>query len=100
MVSIGERFGLTAQPDFVLSQDEGGMIKVTRRSIFSQRLNTMELPIDLEMFQVWRSGGGLVQDVFPQLNADQREFLMTGATPEEWARITDDCGEDDPPLAP
>lgn len=25
-----------------------------------------------------------VQDAFPFLNADQREFLMTGPTPQEW----------------
>jgi hypothetical protein len=25
-----------------------------------------------------------VQDAFPQLDADQREFLISGITPEEW----------------
>jgi hypothetical protein len=89
MVSVGEKLGLLPAADFYLSQDEGGVMKVTRRSIFTGKLNTMELPIDLEMFQVWRSGGGLVQNVFPQLNADQREFLMSGATPEEWDAIFD-----------
>jgi hypothetical protein len=28
-----------------------------------------------------------VQDAFPQLDADHREFLMTGITPEEWAEL-------------
>jgi hypothetical protein len=29
-------------------------------------------------------GGDLIQRAFPFLNADQREFLMTGILPEEW----------------
>ena len=28
--------------------------------------------------------GQLIQNAFPFLNADEREFLMTGITPEEW----------------
>ena len=31
------------------------------------------------------NAGALVQDAFPDLDADAREFLMTGITPEEWA---------------
>jgi hypothetical protein len=27
-----------------------------------------------------------IQDAFPFLNSDEREFLMTGMTPEDWAR--------------
>lgn len=32
----------------------------------------------------WTVPGLLIQDAFPNLNADQREFLMTGITPAEW----------------
>jgi len=45
------------------------------------------LPIGLAEFDAgMRSydAGSLVQEAFPQLNADQREFLMTGFTPELW----------------
>jgi len=28
--------------------------------------------------------GKLIQDAFPFLSADEREFLLTGMTPEEW----------------
>lgn len=34
----------------------------------------------------WESGA-FVQDAFPGLTAEEREFLMTGMTPEEWAEI-------------
>jgi hypothetical protein len=26
----------------------------------------------------------LIQEIFPELNDEEREFLMTGITPEEW----------------
>ena len=95
MVSVGERCGLLRQPEFQLEEleDDSGNIRVTRTSTFTGKRNTMVLPIDVEMFRVWRSGGGLIQNVFPHLSADQREFLMSGATPDEWAGIFG--GEDD-----
>lgn len=44
----------------------------------------------------WMSGKK-VQDAFPYLNADEREFLMTGITPDEWKKIfgeSEDSDED------
>ena len=32
----------------------------------------------------WQMEGKYVQDAFNNLNADEREFLMTGITPAEW----------------
>jgi hypothetical protein len=29
--------------------------------------------------------GVLIQDAMPHLSPDEREFLMTGITPDEWA---------------
>lgn len=31
--------------------------------------------------------GALMQEAFPYLTPDEREFLMTGLTPEEWEEI-------------
>lgn len=28
-----------------------------------------------------------IQDIFPDMTAEQREFLMTGLTPDEWNHI-------------
>ena len=33
------------------------------------------------------SEGALIQDAFPMLNADEREFLMTGMTPDDWNKV-------------
>lgn len=32
----------------------------------------------------WQGSRQLIQNVFPDLTADEREFLMTGITAEEW----------------
>lgn len=48
---------------------------------------TMELPLSEEEFIVCYSkyqNGELIQNAFPMLNADQREFILTGTLPEEW----------------
>jgi len=44
----------------------------------------MDLDVTPTQIQCWQEGE-LVQNVFPHLNPDEREFLMTGITPEEWA---------------
>jgi hypothetical protein len=51
--------------------------------MYSGKVNTMDLPITDEQIARWESDT-LIQNAFPNLNADQREFLMTGILPEEW----------------
>ena len=35
----------------------------------------------------WSIGGKLIQDAFPMLNPEEREFLMTGMTEGEWEEL-------------
>jgi hypothetical protein len=58
-------------------------MKVTKTSAITGITRTMELNITEEQYQAWQSGT-LVQDAFPNLTADEREFLLTGITQEEW----------------
>lgn len=62
---------------------------VTKKSMFSGKLNVMDLPITIEDLVRWESGE-LIQNVMPHLTADEREFLMTGATVEEWEAVFGD----------
>lgn len=57
---------------------------VTRRSPFSKTENTMELDITSEQLARYEQGNELIQNVFPDLPAEHREFIMTGITPKEW----------------
>lgn len=63
---------------------------LTRTSQISGRENTVEIPMTEDDFNAayarWRSGA-LVQNAFPNLSADQREFIKTGITPQEWDEI-------------
>jgi len=62
-----------------------------KQDIFGN-IKTMTLNIDEELFEkqleLWRDGM-LIQDAFPMLSFDEREFIMTGLTPEDWAEMTD-----------
>lgn len=43
----------------------------------------------------WIEMGNMVQDAFPFLSSDEREFLMTGTTPAEWDRMFGHTIEDE-----
>ena len=57
---------------------------ITRKSLISGNINTMSLPITEEQYTAWEQGT-LVQNAMPHLTPDEREFVMSGITPEEWA---------------
>lgn len=44
------------------------------------------IPILYVSFEIWRDGG-IIQNVFSELSIDEREFLLSGYTPEEWAEM-------------
>lgn len=67
---------------------------VIRKSLFTGVMNEMELPIAEEQLAEFESDNSrLVQDVFPNLNSGQREFLMTGSTSAEWEDLFGGEGE-------
>lgn len=59
---------------------------IQRKSQVSGKVNTMDLDITPEQIGRWESGE-LIQHVMPNLTPDEREFLITGITSEEWKRI-------------
>lgn len=65
-------------------------IQVEARSPFGTA--TMELPMSLSEFKTavakW-DAGAMVQNAFPNLNATQREFLITGLSEEEQQKFFD-----------
>ena len=58
-------------------------MKITRTSILTGITRTIDLPITQEQLDAWENGM-LVQNAFPHLTPDQREFIMTGITADEW----------------
>lgn len=66
---------------------------IKKKSMISGKISTMDLNITEEQMARYNAGGGLVQDIFPQLTAVEREFLMTGITEEEWEEHISDPDE-------
>jgi hypothetical protein len=68
-------------------------MKVTRKSLISGKDHTMELPVSALDLLAYLAGTANIQDVFPHLTPEQREFIMSGITPEEWAKHVADSEE-------
>ena len=58
-------------------------MQITRISNLTGATHTRDLDVTADMLLEWESGA-LIQSVMPHLSADDREFIMTGITPEEW----------------
>ena len=72
------------------------MIQVTRQSVITKKINTMELPITQEHLDIYETVGDiLIQDAFPNLDKEQREFLLSGITPQEWNDTFGEEGDDE-----
>lgn len=59
-----------------------------KTSIFTGREHDMEFPDGIEpRIAAWKTSGIMIQEAFPDLTPDQREFLLSGSTPEEWDEL-------------
>ena len=75
-------------------------MQITRTSPVSGITRSLEIPCTEKQMAAYKDGA-LTQDAFPDLTADQREYILTGITKDEWDRLfeeTEDfCGGDDEP---
>ena len=56
---------------------------ITRTSIITGKVNTIDLPITDDQLSLWQDGE-YAQVAFSNLTPAQREFIMTGITGDEW----------------
>jgi len=61
-------------------------MEITKTSIHSGITRTLNLDVTAEELTRWIDGE-LIQNAMPRLDADGREFVKTGITPEEWEAI-------------
>lgn len=64
-------------------------MKLTKISTFSGKEHTLEIPnLTQERYdhylRIKNDRGVFIQNVFPDLSDDEREFIMTGVTAAEW----------------
>jgi len=65
---------------------------ITRKSFITGVERTRDLPITQLQIDAWENGM-LVQEAFPNLSADDREFIMTGVTSDEWDNAFEDVDD-------
>lgn len=63
---------------------------VTKTSKLTGIEHTRDIPVTEHKLREWLSGRGLIQDLLPELSDNDREFLISGVTPEEWDAVFDD----------
>jgi len=72
------------------SIDSDGMLVLSRQCRITCRLASVT--VTLHEYHRWKAGE-LSQDVWPELTYDQREFIQTGYTTEEWDEIFADSAD-------
>jgi len=62
------------------------LVRITRKSIVSGTESARDLPITSSEILRWQAGE-FVQDVWPWMKSNDREFLISGMTDEEQEEI-------------
>jgi hypothetical protein len=75
-----------------LTQTADGQVIVTRPGMTGVNTHIIHSKYDAFCIGQWlyyreRRRAPLIQDAFPEMNADDREFLMTGITPAQWEKM-------------
>lgn len=61
-----------------------------KRSVFTGREVEMEIDCTPEDVVRWQRSRRPIQEMIPGLTSNEREFLLSGATPQEWDELFDD----------
>ena len=57
---------------------------ITKISPVSGKEVSLDIPMTIDQYKQYINGSGFVQNIFPELSADQREFLISGCTKSDW----------------
>ena len=66
---------------------------IEREHPLTGKTNTLDLPVTPEQMEQYVAGS-YAQEAFPHLDADQREFIITGLLPGEFDEMFGDEGDD------
>ena len=56
---------------------------ITKKSAFTGIEHTLEIPVTQAQLDLWKSGVS-IQNAMPNISAEDREFIKTGVTAQEW----------------
>lgn len=63
------------------------LVNIEKKSVISNKINSMQIEMTEDQYEEYVHGTKLVQNIFPNLDEDTREFLISGITPEEWNEV-------------
>jgi hypothetical protein len=63
-----------------------GTAMVIKYSTHSRKFNKVTLKLTKDQYNKWNEGM-LIQHAMPHLDLEEREFLLTGYTPTDWAAM-------------
>ena len=66
-------------------------VDIVRTSTMTGTKRTKTFMVDPEQLLRYNRGEIFVQDAFPHLSADDREFIISGCTEEEFERLGQAC---------
>jgi hypothetical protein len=61
-------------------------MKITRTSSLTGITRTKEIDVTIAQILAWEEGE-LIQNAMPHLSADDREFIKSGISAEEWDQL-------------
>lgn len=65
---------------------------ITRKSPVTGKMHSREVDVTHEQLAQWNAGS-LIQDVMPHLSPEEREFIISGCTPEDFNELFPEEGE-------
>lgn len=74
----------------VFMTEDSNIQRFVKKSPFSGKTNEMLIECTVQQVIDYESGKGLIQNIFPDLTPDKREFIMTGITPDEFPSDPDE----------
>jgi hypothetical protein len=57
---------------------------IKRKSVITGIEHTRNIPVNPDDYFAWNAGLGSIEEIMPYLNDNDREFILSGITPEEW----------------
>jgi len=64
-----------------------GQYTIERKSPLTGKVNALEITMDPADYLAWQNGA-LIQEAFPYLTTDEREFIKTGLIGDEWDKMS------------
>lgn len=56
---------------------------IVRKSPVTGKINHRDIDVTFEQYDAW-ANGELIQDAMPHLSVEDREFIVSGCTPEDF----------------